>query len=392
VRSGDVLAMATVQGATAEGPPRPAVAGENNKPLTDLFEPGSTNKVITIANAMERGLIGPSTPFDVPWEYWVNDFKPYHDDHQHPQERWSTTDILRESSNVGTIRIAQLMTDEQFAAGLRDFGLGEKTPIDFPGRPAPQLLEPDEYYKTGLASSAIGYSVAVTATHMVDVYATIARGGLSVPPRLVVGMIDADGNRTDAPVEAGTRAVSDATAATMNTMLREVVRAGTGACAAIAGYTVAGKTGTSRKLGPNGYIEGETLASFAGFVPAEDPRFAAIVVLDNPSTQYGARAAAPVFSEVLQFALTQYRVAPTDTGNDTQYAAAQAKAELDFNECTVPHGPALQQLLAEQAAEAAAQAQAQAQAAAEAATGTTVATGDGADANGTLPNVTAQSE
>lgn len=388
VRSGDVLAMATVQGATADGPPRPAVAGEMNKPLTDLFEPGSTNKVITIANAMDRGLIGPSTPFDVPWEYWVNNFKQYHDDHQHPQERWSTTDILRESSNIGTIKIAQLMTNEQFAAGLRDFGLGARTPIDFPGRPAPQLLEPDNYYKTGLASSAIGYSVAVTATHMVDVYATIARGGLSLPPRLVDATIDADGNRTDARSEDGERVVSEATAAAMNTMLREVVRAGTGACAAISGYTVAGKTGTSRKLGPGGYIDGQTLASFAGFAPAEDPRFAAIVVLDNPSTQYGARAAAPVFSEVLQFALTQYRVAPTDTGDDTQYAAAQAKAESDFNDCTVPHGEALQQFLADQAAEAAAQAQAEA----EAATGTTVATGDGADATGTLPDDTSQSE
>jgi cell division protein FtsI (penicillin-binding protein 3) len=386
--------MATVHGPSAQGPARPAIAGEVNAALVDVFQPGSTMKAVTIAQAIDLGLVGPQTPFEVPNVYQVGTH-PYTDVHREKaDERWSTADILRESSNVGTIKIAQSMTKEQLDAGIRKFGFGQKTTIDFPAQPNGFILPVDEYWDTGLASSAIGTAEGVTAMQMVDVYATLGKGGTSVNPRLVGATIDADGTRHENTVAAGKRVVSDATATTMNNMMREVVRTGTGACASIEGYSVAGKTGTAAQALQTGGWSDTTFASFAGFAPAENPRFAAIVVLDAPqTTQFGARAAAPAWAEIMRAALMQYRVAPTDTGNATQFAAAQATAQGDAMNCSVPHGDALQQVLADQAAAAAAAAQA-AQAASDPATdpATGAATGGDATAPTTLPADTSPSE
>lgn len=378
--TGDVLAMASVEGPSAQGPARPSLPGEVNRPMTVLFEPGSTNKLITIAAAVEAGEVGPQTPITVPYSYVHGDHT-YRDDHFHEEEVWSVTDILRQSSNVGTIKIAEALGKERLAKALRDFGLGEKTAIDFPGQPRGLLLDPDEYYATGLGSSAIGYGVAVTAMQMVNVFATIGNGGVSLPPRLVDTMIDADGVRRRVPTEDGKVVVSPETAATMTEMLTEVVRGGTGACAAVPGYEVAGKTGTANKIGPNGeYIVGATMASFVGFAPADDPRLATIIVLDEPQSQYGSRASAPVFSEVMQWALTRYRVAPSDMGTDAQYDAARAQTEADGIDCRVPHGAAIDELLAERAADEAA--------AAAAATSTTLPAPAPTDTVAPVPTLT----
>jgi cell division protein FtsI (penicillin-binding protein 3) len=356
VQTGDVLAMATVQGASAGAPAHAAQAGEaTNRPLTDLFEPGSTNKLITIGAAIEQGKVGAHTEFDVPATIRVGNEHTYSDTHrENGTDHWSTTDILRESSNVGTIMIAQNLGKDALAQALRDFGFGEKTAIDFPGQPKGLLLDPDQYYATGLASSAIGYGIAVTAMQLVDVYTTIANHGVQVPPRLVDATIDEHGDRHDAPLAPGKRVISDKTAQTMTTMLGEVVRNGTGACAAIPGYTVAGKTGTSRKAAPHGGYTDQTNASFVGFAPAENPRLAGIVVLDEPANEFGSVAAAPVFSEIVQSALNQYRVPPTDVGETRQYDLARSHADDQGSNCTVLHGAALQEHLARKAAAAAA--------------------------------------
>jgi cell division protein FtsI (penicillin-binding protein 3) len=352
-QTGDVLAMATVQGPAKGQPARPAVAGERNKPLTDLFEPGSTNKLITIATAIENGVVGPFTEFDVPASINVGAQKSYTDAHrEHALDRWSTTDILRESSNVGTIMIAQHLGKDRLAAALRNFGLGQRTAIDFPSQPNGFLLDPDKYYTTGLAASAIGYGVSVTAMQMVDVYATFANHGVTVPPRLIDATIDENGDRREIPHPMGKRVISERTANTMTQMLSEVVRNGTGACAAIPGYTVAGKTGTSRKLAPGGGYTTGTMASFVGFAPAEQPRFAAMVVLDEPANEFGSVAAAPVFSEIVQAAMTQFLVPPTETSAPSQFDLARAHAREQQSNCNVPHGDALQQVLAQRAAPA----------------------------------------
>ena len=366
VTNGDVVAMASVRGATASAPARVAGPGDNNAPLTDLFEPGSTNKLITLSWALEHGHIASTTKFEVPYSIPVaRGVKPYYDAEPHYGvpggiEHWTTADILRESSNVGTIMIAQRMKNQEVADGMRAFGLGARTSVEWPYQPAGLLIPPSQYFATGKYSTAIGYGVAVTGMQMLDAFSTIANSGVSRPPHLLDATIDAKGVRHAAYVSDGTRVVSNNTASVMTQMLEGVVANGTGACAAIPGYLVAGKTGTAKKaLATGGYTSAATMASFIGFAPADHPRFATLVVLDENNLSYGGEVAAPVFSEITQFALQQYGVNPTDLAN-TQYAAAQATARAANNPCAVPHGADLI------AAQARLQAELQAQAARQA--------------------------
>lgn len=358
VNTGDVLSMASVLGAKNGVPAHVASGGDSAAPLTDLFEPGSTNKLITLSWALEHGHVAPNTMFQVPYSIRVDPHvQPYTDAEPHygtPNgiEHWTTADILRESSNVGTIEIAQRMHNQELADGLHAFGLGSPTAIDWPYQPGGILLDPKNYYATGKYSTAIGYGVAVTGMQMLDAFTTIANGGVTRPPRLLDATIDGNGVRHQVATEPGTRVVSQNTASVMTRMLEGVVSRGTGACAAIPSYVVAGKTGTAKKALPTGgYSDGATMASFIGFAPADHPRFAAIVVLDENNLSYGGEVSAPVFSEIMQFALQQYGVSPTDLSN-TQYAAAQATAHNAGNSCVVPHGSALAAVEASQAASA----------------------------------------
>jgi cell division protein FtsI (penicillin-binding protein 3) len=339
VATGDVLSLASIEGATATSPARPSSPTEATQPLMDLFEPGSTNKLITLSTALERGIVGPDTEIDVPPSLDIGKTQ-YTDVDPHGDVRMSVTDILRQSSNVGTIEIAEHLTNEQLATSLRAFGLGKPTTVEFPGQASGLLLPPDHYYDTGLASTSIGYGVAVTAMQMLDAYVTIANGGVTRPPHLLDASIDADGKRKPAHLPPGRRVVSERTAHEMTDMLTGVVSAGTGACAAIPGYTVAGKTGTARKAIDGGYSNG-TMASFIGYAPAAHPRLAAIVVLDEPASQYGGTAAAPVFSDVMQFALTRNGIAPDDVVN-TQFDSARASAAATGTACTDPAAAARQ--------------------------------------------------
>ncbi|MFO7591873.1 MAG: penicillin-binding protein 2 [Acidimicrobiia bacterium] len=306
VRTGDVLAMATVEGATTGVPARPASAGAPNRPLTDVFEPGSTNKVVTIAAALEAGLVSPSTVLSVPNQIVVDGEK-FADVHTHGAEL-SVADIVRLSSNVGTIRIAEMLGARRFDEALRAFGFGRSTGLGYPGEASGILLPLDEYNATSLASMPVGSGIAVTAMQMLDVYLTVANGGVAREPRLVAATLDADGRRHEEPLGATRRVVSESTARTMTTLLESAVSDGTGTNAQVDGYRVAGKTGTARKppyeKPPYRYV-----ASFAGFAPAEAPRLAAIVVLDEPtSNTSGGTVAAPVFSRIMQYALAIDRV------------------------------------------------------------------------------------
>lgn len=348
VSTGEVLAMASVIGDTATAPAHVAGPVDHNAPLTDLFEPGSTNKLITMSWALQHGHISSATEFAVPFSIHVPGQvgAPYTDADPHvgvPNgiEHWTTADILRESSNVGTIKIAQTMTNQEVADGVRAFGLGSKTAIDWPGQPDGLLIPPSQYYSTGKYSTAIGYGVAVTGMQMLDAFTTIANGGVTRPPHLLDATIDAKGVRHPAVVPSGHRVVSQNTASVMTQMLEGVVAKGTGACAAVPGYVVAGKTGTAKKALPTGgYTDAASMASFIGYAPANNPRFATLVVLDENNLSFGGAVAAPVFSEIMQFALQQYGVAQTDSAN-TQYNAAQVTARTAGNSCSVPHGPDL---------------------------------------------------
>ncbi len=308
VRTGDILAMATVDGAQAfTGPAHPATASSPNRPLTDVFEPGSTNKVVTISAAMDAGLINPNTVLQVPGSITV-DGQEYEDVDPHPTSM-TVADIVRLSSNVGTIQIARMLGRERFDQALRDFGFGSPTGLGFPGEAAGILLPLDQYNATSLASMPVGNGIAVTAMQMLDVYMTVANDGVARAPRLVGATIDADGNRQETPLGATRRVMSPETAVAMQAMLQGVVADGTGSKAQIPGYDVAGKTGTARKppyeKPPYRYV-----TSFAGFAPAADARLAAIVVLDEPQkgTISGGQLAAPAFARIMQYALAVERV------------------------------------------------------------------------------------
>jgi cell division protein FtsI (penicillin-binding protein 3) len=306
VKTGDVLGMATVQGATHDSPAHPAPATTPNRPLTDVFEPGSTNKVVTISAALEAGLVRPDTVLSVPGALLV-DGQRYEDVHTHPGAM-SVADIVRFSSNVGAILIARMLGKARFDAALRAFGFGSETGLGFPGEASGLLLPVDQYNATSMASMPIGNGIAVTAMQMLDVYMTIANGGVARTPRLVAATIDADGHRRDTPLGPTHRVVSAETASAMRTMLEGVVAGGTGTAAQVQGYRVAGKTGTARKP-PYEHPPYRYVTSFAGFAPAEDPRLAAIVVLDDPQVNAtGGQAAAPTFARIMQYALAVERV------------------------------------------------------------------------------------
>ena len=304
VQTGDVLAMATVDGATDTQPAQVAPATELNRPVSDVYEPGSTNKVITMAGAIQDGIITPDTSFSVPWEVQVGDAV-YQDDEEHATEELTAAQILTQSSNVGTIGIARELGKDRLADYLRAFGFGQRTALNLPSEAAGVTFDAAKYNDTSMGAVPIGYEIAVTAMQMLDVYTTIANHGTARPPRLVAATIDAGGARHDEPLPEPHQVVSPETAQAVNNMLQRVVNEGTGRRAQIRGYQVAGKTGTARKAP----YTGETNASFVGFAPAGDPRLAAIVVMDAPQgSQYGADAAAPVFQQIMRFALTYERV------------------------------------------------------------------------------------
>lgn len=309
VLTGDVLAMATVDGATTDQPAGPAPSGTENRPATVVYEPGSTNKVITMAGAIEEKIVTPDTEInDVGGDIVVGNTT-YSDVDLHPSTM-TVAQILEHSSNVGTIIIANALGPERFDHYLRAFGFGHTTTLGFPGEASYRLLPLNQYNATSMGSMPIGNGIAVTAIQMLDVYTTIANGGMSRPPRLVKATIDADGVRHDLPLLAPHRVVSPSTASAVTGMLELVVENGTGTSAKVAGYRVAGKTGTARKP-PYEHPPYRYVASFVGFAPANSPRLAAIVVLDEPSGDYfGGRVAAPAFAQIMQQALGAERVPP----------------------------------------------------------------------------------
>lgn len=309
-RTGDILAMATVDGATEGVPAHSAGSVEHNRPVTDVFEPGSTAKVVTIAAALEAGLVSPSTVLQVPGRIEV-DGQEYEDVHSHPTAM-TVSDILRESSNVGTILIARALGSERFDAALRAFGFGQETGLHFPGEAAGIILPRNQYNSTSMASMPIGSGIAVTAMQMLDVYLTLANDGVARDPRLVAATVDAEGERHEKPLGATHRVVSAATAQAMRAMLEGVVLSGTGTKAQIIGYRTAGKTGTARKP-PYDQPPYKYVSSFVGFAPVDSPRLAAIVVLDEPNNgaYTGGQVAAPAFARILQYALAVERVPAT---------------------------------------------------------------------------------
>ncbi len=314
--SGELLAVANIDAYDDETgttmAPMPAV---DNRALTAVFEPGSVNKVITLSAALQEGVVNPDTSAPVPYSLQVGDHL-FTDAHEHPTEPMTTREVLTQSSNIGTIQIAQRVGAQTIDRYLRAFGFGRTTDLGFPSEAAGIVLPADEWSATSMGTIPIGQGVAVTPLQMLMAFNVIANGGRYVAPQLVSAVVDADGDREDAPAPHHHRVISEATAAQMTNMMTNVVEEGTGAAAAVEGYPVAGKTGTARKPQPGGGYEDAAgnyhyVATFAGFVPANDPQLSIIVVLDEPQGDiYGGGVSAPVFSRLAGSVLRAYRIPP----------------------------------------------------------------------------------
>lgn len=306
--TGEILAMTTYPGFDANLASDAPDEALRNRAITDVYEPGSVNKVITASVALEKRIVGTREVFRVPDHRRVGP-KVFHDAHPHPPMRMTLADIVALSSNVGSIQVAQRVGKQRLDTYLKRFGFGRRTGVDFPGEGEGILPPTEEWWETGIGTIPIGQGIAVTPIQIASVYATIANGGLRVRPRLVRGVIDSQGVFQSAPPPKHRRVVSALTARTITSMLSYAVEAGTGAEAQIPGYWVAGKTGTARKPleEARGYSD-QYVASFVGFAPAAAPRLVVAAILDEPATVYGSIAAAPLFQEVARFALTQQHI------------------------------------------------------------------------------------
>jgi cell division protein FtsI (penicillin-binding protein 3) len=305
-RTGDVFAMASYPWFDPndfEHAKRDAV---RNRAVTDMFEPGSVNKVVTAAAALESGIIGTHDVFRVPWWMQVGGYT-VNDSHPHPVQDMTLGDIVAQSSNIGSAMVAARLGSEELASVLARFGYGEPTGVGFPGEAGGVVPELPSWTDITRATVAYGQGISMTPLQMAAVYATVANDGIWVQPRLVRGTSGPDGRLEEAPVGESRRVLSERTATMLTRMLASVVETGTGGAAQIPGYQVAGKTGTARKLVDGRYVR-RYMASFVGFLPASDPRVVIVVSIDEPRTVYGGVAAAPVFSEIARHVIQRLAI------------------------------------------------------------------------------------
>jgi cell division protein FtsI (penicillin-binding protein 3) len=312
-RNGQLLALATAPGFDANQPGKARGDALGNPAVADVYEPGSVNKVITFAAALERGLITPNTPFTVPPTLKYAG-RVFHDAEVHGTEHLTATGVLAKSSNIGTIQVADRIGKDSFYSFLRSFGFGSKTGLGVPGESPGLLPPPKQWWGTTLPTIAFGQGVGVTAVQVASVYATIANGGVRVTPTLVAGTVGADGKLDPAARPATRRVVSEKTAKAVSDMLEAVTSdQGTAPAARIPGYRIAGKTGTANRPNGHGGYTGYT-ASFVGYAPADKPQLVVEAVLQDPKNgHFGGEVAAPVFHDVMTFALQALRIPPTGT-------------------------------------------------------------------------------
>jgi cell division protein FtsI/penicillin-binding protein 2 len=325
-RDGDILAMASyptfdLMDRSVRSPQRAW-----NRAVGMTFEPGSVMKVFAVAAAIEAGRIRATEVFDVGDGVMPLPGGPLRESHRDVRGRLDVTSIIARSSNVGAAKIALRLDPPELHAALRRFGFGGPTGIDLPGEEVGVLRPPSGWTARSPAMLAIGQEMSSTPLGVLRAYASLAREGRLPTPRLARAWIDPDGVRYPIASPAPRLAIDAEIARTLVGMLHEVVEEGTGRNARIAGYRVAGKTGTAQKAGPGGYPPGLYVSSFVGFGPVADPELAAIVVIDEPRDGYFAsEVAAPVWTEIMETAFRMLR-APADGLLVARSSGPRAKA------------------------------------------------------------------
>nr|WP_246195482.1 penicillin-binding protein 2 [Halopolyspora algeriensis] len=282
-----------------------------NPAVTTPFEPGSVNKVITAAGAIEQGIVEPDTVLQVPGRISIGG-STIGDAWSHGTIPLTFTGVLAKSSNVGTLMTARKLGADRFSALMKKFGLGTRTGIALPGESSGHVPPRKQWSGTTFANLPIGQGLSMTVLQMAGMYQAIANDGVRIPPRIIAGTVEPDGTRKPHPRPEGVRVVSERTADTVTNMLRATVQdvpgqRGTAPQAGLDGYQIAGKTGTAQQVDPacGCYSNSKHWVTFAGIVPADDPRYVVGIMLDNPS---GTRSAAPLFGDIASYLTQRYDI------------------------------------------------------------------------------------
>ena len=281
-----------------------------NRAIQDLYEPGSTFKVVTASAALEEHVITPVDPIDCSPGSIRFGSRVIRDTHHYGVMPF--TDVIVKSSNVGAIKVGLKLGPERLSRYVTRFGFGQTLAPDFRGESPGIVWNPERMDASALASLSMGYQVGVTPLQMATAVSAVANGGTLIEPRVVRAFIK-EGRRIDVAHKALRRAIAPETAATLTTIMEQVVERGTATAAQIPGYTIAGKTGTSAKLVGGRYSKSDYNASFVGFVPSRKPALTIIVVMDSPHGRgyYGGTVSAPVFRRIAEAALRHLGVGPT---------------------------------------------------------------------------------
>jgi cell division protein FtsI (penicillin-binding protein 3) len=299
-RNGEVLAMANWPRVDANEIGDAPEYARVNRAVGFTYEPGSTFKAFTVAGALEEGLVTPRTPFTIGPTIQVAD-RTIGEAHDGGGGTLTVSEILAQSSNVGTVTIGLRLGETRFDAWVRRFGFSEPTGIDLPGEEAGIVPTAEEYSGSSIGNLPIGQGLSVTPIQMAYGYSAIANRGIAHTPHVIAGEPD-----------AGRRIMSAENAERVSRMLEGVLQAGgTASEAAIEGYTLAGKTGTAQKAENGGYSKTKYVASFIGFAPSRDPRLLVSVMVDEPQGSiYGGAVAAPAFEKIASFALPYLKIPP----------------------------------------------------------------------------------
>ncbi len=313
-QTSEVLAMANAPTYDPNHAHDFAPSSLRNRVVTDAFEPGSTIKTLLIAGALREDTTKPNKKyFCENGEFKVDDRIIHEADAHHHFGFLTTTEILMHSSNIGVTKIAFELGDERVRKIFSDFGLGDRLGIDLPGE-SRGVLQATPWRHHLLSNISFGHGLTVTPLQIAAAYAAIANGGVLRAPYLVKSMSNQElGERKEFSPRDIRRVLTPEQAATMRIMLNAVTsEAGTGFSARVAGYPVAGKTGTAQKIQVgHGYAKGQYISSFAGFIPANDPKYVIYVAIDNPRNQYyGSEVAAPLFAKIASYAVRQAGLAP----------------------------------------------------------------------------------
>jgi len=307
-RTGGILAMAVERGYDANLFPIVPKDRQRNRTVTDTYEPGSTFKVVTVSAVLSEHLVTQNTAFTLPYSIHVAD-RVIKDAHPRGTERLTVDQILSQSSNVGTITLAEKLGATKLSQWISRFGFGHLTGIDFPGE-TPGIVPPlAKWSGSTIGTLPIGHGIAITPVQMAAAYGTVANDGVWLRPHLV----DRLGSKREG-AGAGRRILTPGVSRQVLRMMEDVVIEGTGQEAKVPGYKVAGKTGTAAKPDPSGgYSTSRYIASFVGIVPATSPRLVILVTVDEPAAAiWGGVVAAPAFQQIAGFDLQYLEIPPDD--------------------------------------------------------------------------------